>query len=378
MAKKTNTDIGKYKYYRIRRKVGMKQNRAGAWVPEYKFFYGKSQKEALDKYDEYISKGLLNSAACFGEFLSWYIDNVFLIDNSLKASTKSIYVNAYINALSGSKLLGCSIDTITGSDIQQALTAAPVAQTTKRQALKLIRSFYKYLEAQHIAKDISSGVIIPAAKSKKENQDIVIFTDEEINKFISEIPQDHRLRLLIILAINTGCRIAELLALKYEDISADQININKSLVEIEAPKNRKNEEGATIQEISTTKTISSVRSIPLSDLALTELKKHKQWHRKEMLKNGYRTDFIFTTSSGHFYYQSTLRKSFSRLCRSLDIAPRGFHAFRHTFGTRLAAAGVPIQTVSKLMGHTDINVTSKYYINIPTNEKIAAIKALNI
>ena len=44
---------------------------------------------------------------------------------------------------------------------------------------------------------------------------------------------------------------------------------------------------------------------------------------------------------------------------------------------KLAAKGVALQTLSSLMGHSDISVTAKYYINVPAAEKIEAIKALS-
>lgn len=52
------------------------------------------------------------------------------------------------------------------------------------------------------------------------------------------------------------------------------------------------------------------------------------------------------------------------------------HLFRHTFCTRLIAAGVPISTVSKLAGHAGVDTTARYYINISREEKQAAVNLL--
>lgn len=369
-----NSKGQEYEYYRLRRKVGMSRNKDGLLVPKYKSFYGKTQKEAQEKFEAYIKTGSLNSSACFGEFMDSYINNTFLPNSNLKDSTKTIYINAYLSTFQDAALLGASIDDITGADLQRVISSATTAPTTIRQSVKLVRMFYKYLETQHIARDITGGLVLPAVEHKHTTQDIETFTNEEIQLFLSKMPEKHRLRLLIILAINTGARIAELLALTYDDISNCMMRVNKSLTEIEP---LKGSNGKTIVEITSTKTESSVRSIPLKSEVMDAVSFHKAWHYKEMLKNGYRTNYIFTTSTGNLYYKSTLRKSYSRLCKNVGVEPRGFHAFRRTFGTRLAENGVPIQTVSKLMGHTDITVTMQYYINISTNEKMAAINALN-
>lgn len=38
-------------------------------------------------------------------------------------------------------------------------------------------------------------------------------------------------------------------------------------------------------------------------------KAHKAWHEDEMKRNGYQTDFVFTTSAGQMYHQSSIRKA---------------------------------------------------------------------
>lgn len=378
MAKKTNTSIatknGEYSYYKIKRKVGMKQNKRGDWVPEYKQFYGSSQKEALDKYNKYMKSGRLNNSACFGEFVSWYIDNILTPDKSLKESTKTAYINAYHSVFDGSRLAGRKIEDITGADLQSVISSSSVAASTCKQSLKLLRLFYKYLEGQRLTADITRGVFAPTVKRKRNNQEVEVFNAAELSAFLDNTPEDHRLRLLIVLAINTGARIAELLALTYDDIKEDRIIINKSLIELEPVKGSGDKTRLVVDD---TKTPSSVRSVPISEAVYEEAVEHRKWHRREMLRNNYRSNYVFTTSSGKLYYKSTLRKSFKRLCALVGVEPRGFHTFRHTFGSQLAANGVPIQTVSKLMGHTDITVTAQYYINISDSEKIAAIAALN-
>lgn len=52
------------------------------------------------------------------------------------------------------------------------------------------------------------------------------------------------------------------------------------------------------------------------------------------------------------------------------------HKFRHTFCTRLIAAGVPITTVSKLAGHSGVDTTARFYVNISREEKQSAVNLL--
>ena len=373
MANKTNVTINGNEYYQLRRKVGMKKNKAGKWVSDYRLFYGKSKKEALAKYEEYKKTFAPDAKKPFGEVTEWFIANVFSLNDKLTGNTKTLYINAYKAVFEDSKITGQLLKDVTGADLQEVITTSSVSATTVHQAVKLIRRFYKYLAAQNITADISGDLVLPEVKRKKQDQTIDTFTDAELKKFISDTPKDHRLRLLIVLAINTGARIGELLALTYDDITGDQIRINKALQEI-APVRGSDEKTELI--IGSTKTRSSVRSVPLTADAVQAVEDHRQWHYAEMEKNGYKTDYVFTTSTGQLYYKSSVRKHFSRLCRLVGVPVKGFHTFRHTFGSRLAANGVPIQTVSKLMGHDNIMTTAKYYINIEDQEKRNAVNTL--
>ena len=380
MAKKTNTEItaknGKsYKYFSVRRKVGMKKNKAGKWVADYRLFYGESKKDALRKFDAYMQRDSINAEKPFGEVFDWFIDNVFSVNDQLSGNTKTLYINAYKSTFEKSKITGQLLKDVTGADIQSVITSSRVSASTIRQAVKLLRRFYKYAAAQNIVNDVSGDLVLPVVKKKKTDQSVEVFTDKELRTFLDDTPKEHRLRLLVILAINTGARIGELLALTYDDITQDQIRINKALQEVSAVRGSGNK---TELIIGSTKTKSSVRSVPINEAVAAAVQDHKAWHFDEMKKRSYETRYVFTTASGQLYYKSSVRKHFTRLCKSLGIAPRGFHVFRHSFGTRLAANGIPIQTVSKLMGHDNIMTTAKYYINVEDQEKRNAINALNI
>ena len=378
MANKTNfTTASGVECYRLVKKVGMKKNKNGDWVPDRKAFYGKNKKEAEAKYQEYIKAPSKESKKLFGAMMKSYIDNVFLKDDTYKPTTQTRYIDSYVDIFEDDEIMAVPLAEVTGLDLQRVFSESDKAASSKKAAYKLIRAFYKYLSAQHIAPDVSGGIVIPKPEHKREDQGVDVFTDEELEKFITLTPEDHRLRLMIILAIKTGARIAEICALTYDDIQGDQLMINKSLAEIYPPKTE-GEKAKAYVEISSTKTKASIRSIPLDEMTLAEIRRHKMWHMREMLKNNYRTNQIFTTSTGELYFKSSTRKALKRLCNKVKVEPKSWHTFRHTFGTKLAAAGVPIQTVSKLMGHSDISVTAQYYINIADSEKRNAIAALAI
>ena len=124
------------------------------------------------------------------------------------------------------------------------------------------------------------------------------------------------------------------------------------------------------------KTTTAARTIPLNDIVLAEIEVHKQWQRKEMMEKGYRTEYLFTTSTGTFCDRRNVTRSLDRLYKRIGVSSLPFHVYRHTFGTNLCKNGVSIQTASKLLGHKDINMTAKYYIDVDLIEKQRAVDKL--
>jgi integrase len=71
-----------------------------------------------------------------------------------------------------------------------------------------------------------------------------------------------------------------------------------------------------------------------------------------------------------------VKKSFSAACRKAGITDFRFHDLRHTFGTRLADAGVDVVKIKELMGHASI-VTTMRYIHATDQGKRGAITVLS-
>lgn len=380
MANKTNCTINGKDYYRIRRKVGKKLNSKGVWVDDYKLFYGKNKSEAEAKFAAFmdnLNKGITNKPLHFGEMMDTFITEVFLKDSRYSDSTKTRYVNAYNSNLRESSLAGLALSNIKSIDLQAAYNALTCGASTVRSLHNLVTHFYRYLENENICRDITKNIVLPKVEKTKGNAvsdgNIETWTAEEL-KTILKGSEGHRLHLLLVFAANTGCRIGELLALRYDDIEDGVLHVNKQVVISDEFTNGV-KSGQKIQ-ISTTKTKASIRSIPLPATVLEAVEAHAAWQRVEMLRNGYRTNHLFTTQTGNLYDKHSLRTACNRLYKRLGVPCRSFHVYRHTFGTTLAKNGVPIQTVAALMGHADINVTREYYINVDTEDKTAAISKL--
>jgi len=73
---------------------------------------------------------------------------------------------------------------------------------------------------------------------------------------------------------------------------------------------------------------------------------------------------------------ANLRRAFRKAVKNSGIEHFRFHDLRHTFGSRLAQRGVDLFTISRLMGHKDVNTTMRY-LHHSTETLKKGIEALN-
>lgn len=145
----------------------------------------------------------------------------------------------------------------------------------------------------------------------------------------NEISKDH-LKPLVILSLNTGMRRGEVFNLKWSDIDLR----NKVLTV----------EGDTAKSGQT-------RHIPLNKEALSTL---KNWKTKNNNEYGY----VFPSKAGGRL--DNVKKSWTNLLTQAKIGNFRWHDLRHTFASKLARKGVPLNTSRELLGHSDLAMTLRY------------------
>jgi integrase len=79
--------------------------------------------------------------------------------------------------------------------------------------------------------------------------------------------------------------------------------------------------------------------------------------------------------TGHPLDRSKLRKRFKAALRAAGLREVRFHDLRHTFGTRMAAVGVPMRTLMEWMGHADIGTTQVYADYAPSEHERGWVEA---
>src|SRR5436189_1163698 len=92
-----------------------------------------------------------------------------------------------------------------------------------------------------------------------------------------------------------------------------------------------------------------------------------------MSRRRFMTDLVFAhPPTGGPYDASRLRKRFYEALARAGVRRVRFHGLRHTFGTRMAAAGAPLRTIQEWMGHRDHSTTLIYADYAPDPSQGAA------
>ena len=166
-------------------------------------------------------------------------------------------------------------------------------------------------------------------------------------------------KLGVLLALYSGLRIGELCALQWEDIQDGNVFVSKSLHRI-----RKGD--VTQVEISTTKTASSNRTIPLPSFLIAILEEKRTCGP------------VLRSYKGKAVEPRLMQYQFARHISDCQLEKTNFHALRHTFATRCIEAGFDIKTLSEILGHTDVKTTLNRYVHSSHEQKKRNMEKLQL
>jgi integrase len=161
-------------------------------------------------------------------------------------------------------------------------------------------------------------------------------------------PYTDHLTPLVLVALHTGCRRGELLDLRWQD--ADLVASSLTV------------RGETAKSKQT-------RVLPLNATAVKVL---RSWRPA----NAERDAYVFPGRDGG--RMDDLKTAFLRLIRAADIRRFRFHDLRHTFASKLVMAGVDLNTVRELLGHSDIKMTLRYAHLAPEHKAAAVAKLVEV
>ena len=369
MANKTNYESNGIKYYRTTRVVGHKTD----GTPVQKQFYGKSKSEAEEKANSYINKlksGLIQNfdyITINNLMYKWLFE---IKINEVKPASFQSYEGTYRNYIKNSDIAGLKVYSTKSIQIQEYYNKLGKTKTFSqiKKLNKLLKQFFFYAEREgYILKNPCLNVTIPnQVASKNEKKDTFEYFSIAEIKSLKKAFKGHKMENLILLALGTGLRQGELLALKWENVNLKKnyLEVKESVKKVYIFDNDGNKELKTIYQKP--KSQNSIRTVDLPQKIIS------------ILNNmDHNTTFVFE-ENGQPFSAKTVFGNWKKVLNENNIPYKKFHALRHTYATMLLSKGVDLKTVQNLMGHSDLTITQLYLHVVPKTKKDAVNKLNSI
>ncbi len=208
---------------------------------------------------------------------------------------------------------------------------------------------------------IQRNVTNMVERPRKRQTDIHPLSREQARAYLDAATGD-RLAALFTLALSTGMRLGEMLALRWADVDLAAtpavVRVNSTL---------KWREGAFV--MTTPKTKSSRRQIALTAHVADALRRHLRAQRVERLAagpvwEGQQWGLVFCDEIGRPLMEGHVRLKHFRVCRAAGVPRIRVHDLRHTAATLLLGQRVNPKVVSEMLGHSSVGITLDIYSHV--------------
>ncbi|WKZ69969.1 MAG: site-specific integrase [Melioribacteraceae bacterium] len=204
---------------------------------------------------------------------------------------------------------------------------------------------------------ISSNPFLKVKLPKRQKDEPVVFTEDQIKIVCERLTAKGKdvIADMVLFAVETGLRLDEENNLRWSDVDFRNkvITIGNKLFKTKSKK---------------------VRRIPFNERMERILLRNSN---RQLEKSKILREFVFVLSNGKQYKKDTVSKTLKKVIKEARLPDElHWHCLRATAATRWASNKVPIFTVSKLLGHSSVNVTTRYYAGIDLDELRDAVNRL--
>ncbi len=228
---------------------------------------------------------------------------------------------------------------------------------TYNEYAKRVKRFLRWCYENDYINDINTFEKIRNMPDKEKKDRIAdkYLEPEEIDALLDAMQGMTQWYLLTQFMILSGLRIGEAASLTWDDISNNTIYVTKTLYFHQ-------------DQITSTKTATSKREVAIQD-ELAECLKNIKEYNKFFGTVHVESDLVFPSKKGthlsYFSYNKFLKENAAK-CLSKKVTT---HTLRHTHVSLLFAAGLPLDVISRRVGHMDSKITKEIYLHITQKVK---------
>lgn len=215
---------------------------------------------------------------------------------------------------------------------------------------------------------IQHNPIDRAEPPRPKRAEIVVLSETETAELLDEV-EGSPLYIPVLLAVTTGLRRGETLALRWS-----HVDLERQTISVQHSLEKSRSHGLRFKE---PKTKRSRRTIAMLPMLTGALKRHRIAQAEANLRLGKPWDedgLICSRADGSPINPNTLTSAFASFVRGLDIPQVTFQGLRHTHATHLLANGVHPKVTQERLGHSTIAVTMDLYSHVvPGMQEDAAL-----
>ncbi len=320
-------------------------------------------------------KKIGNISYTFCEYTEYWLEQVFLPNT--KTSTKSIGTWTIRNLILPNIEKDILLNFVSPEYINDVIKKCiPVCDSAGPCVVKYLRRILHDAYAQGYLKEDIRGRLM---KPKSKTAPMKLLTHQQLSLLVEEVSRHPSFYFEFLLALFAGLRSGEIMGLKYEDFDKEHqtlcVSRQYTTNYVLAESNSHYELTYTMEEKKPKADSSRVLKIP--SFLFEELEKKKEYNKVILLKRkkmGYKKlddEYVAISPFGLRKKKGTLYSALNRACNSAGVPTISFHALRHHFATMLIEKGVPLEEISKLLGHKSTLTTFNIYCGIMDADEAA-------
>ena len=328
-----------------------------------------SRKEANQILTELKAKKLDNrlqsneSRTVRDLFVQW---EKYGMGEGLRDSTRQDYLylaNRYVLPALGHKRL-VDVDTSTIDMWLYGMQVKGLSATTRKKARQNAYSIFKFgVKQRLIHNNPVSGSLVPMKDKNFVSQVQDPLTKNEWVEYLEKF-RETPLDTFVHIGALLGLRRGEIIGLSWSDIDFETNYLHVRHSARELTERRPDGSSTTRLVLNDPKTKHSKRKLEMNPVIIDSLKRQQTKQKRAKLAAGsawVETDAVFTSSVGTRLYPSNVHKQFKKLTKELGLRYVRIHDLRHTVAHLLLDDEVPLESVSRLLGHSSLSITMDIY-----------------
>ena len=330
-------------------------------------FYGKTEREAREKKNQAIREaeaGIVTDAkltvgAYLARWLGSQAERVRPSTWGRWERTIRLHVEPHVGRKKLKELSVGDVDTLLSR-----LVSGGMKPSSVNQVRSMLRTALTQAEREGLVLRNVAGLAVPR---RSERTHVEPYTIEEARRLLAG-SRDHRQGPLIALALATGLRRGELLALRWDDIDGDRLRVERTVQWRKGP------------QVGPPKTGAGRRAVLLNRVALDALSRQRVRVNEARLLAGPQWQdmgLVFPNRHGGYQVDANVTASVKRAMAGAGVPVKTVHALRHTAASLLLAEGMTLYDVRHFMGHSSIAMTSDIYGHLVESRAATVATALD-